>query len=297
MKKFLLLLSFSILASIFWVSCGPDDPEIPIIKAFPENRTVFDESVVVSFSVNPSADIYYTIDGSLPTQSSPKYTTPIFLTETTIINTLAITPDGGRNIQSFKYIKNDNSNSDVTNPTPDPVDPTPDPVEPTPDPVEPFSLIDHTDVIIGFVYSKELLDFVTPHLLFLPSGKKEFEIDIDDGVMLSNEQFFKYKSISANILSAKNNEMWWFGTQFEGLNQSGEFELTFTKKNTDYSLYNPELNLTLTTFARAGNVKKGENPYNAYNLFDINISIGNALSKTLEQKIDELVSKKYTKKF
>lgn len=84
---------------------GGDDPEKPVVTASPASGTRFTDNLTVTLTVTPAATIYYTLNGQAATTSSTKYTTPIALTETTTINTLAVTSEGAQNAQSFSYTK------------------------------------------------------------------------------------------------------------------------------------------------------------------------------------------------
>lgn len=77
----------------------------PVVTADPASGTRFSDNVTVTLTVSPEAVIYYTIDGTAASTQSTRYTTPIKLTETTTINTLAVTAEGTENAQSFKYTK------------------------------------------------------------------------------------------------------------------------------------------------------------------------------------------------
>ncbi len=59
----------------------------------PEDRTIFTESITVTLTPElPELEVYYTLDGTVPTTSSALYTGPITLTQATTIS--AITWDG-----------------------------------------------------------------------------------------------------------------------------------------------------------------------------------------------------------
>ena len=77
----------------------------PVVTATPPSGTRFEDNVTVSLSVSPEATIYYTLDGSPANASSAKYTSPLVLSETTTVNTFAVTAEGGQNAQTFKYTK------------------------------------------------------------------------------------------------------------------------------------------------------------------------------------------------
>ncbi|MDE5807696.1 MAG: chitobiase/beta-hexosaminidase C-terminal domain-containing protein, partial [Muribaculaceae bacterium] len=99
------------------VNAGNDPtPVKPVVTASPASGTTFTESLSVTLTVSPAADIYYTLDGSAATISSTKYSAPISISETTTISTLAVTADGAENAQKFSYTKR--SNDDPNPPTP-----------------------------------------------------------------------------------------------------------------------------------------------------------------------------------
>ncbi|MDE6443847.1 MAG: chitobiase/beta-hexosaminidase C-terminal domain-containing protein, partial [Muribaculaceae bacterium] len=78
-------------------------PTKPVVTASPDGGT-FSNSVTVSLSVSPATDIYYTLDGSTPSQSSTLYTAPLTFTETTTLKTFAAN-DSGSDIKTFTYTK------------------------------------------------------------------------------------------------------------------------------------------------------------------------------------------------
>lgn len=77
----------------------------PVVTASPASGTRFSDNITVTLTVSPEATIYYTLDGTAASTSSAKYVSPIILSETTTINTLAVTAEGTENAQSFKYTK------------------------------------------------------------------------------------------------------------------------------------------------------------------------------------------------
>ncbi|MDE6717718.1 MAG: chitobiase/beta-hexosaminidase C-terminal domain-containing protein, partial [Muribaculaceae bacterium] len=98
---------------------GGDDPVVltkPVVSANPGDGTTFtDETLHVTLSVSPEADIYYSLNGAATT-SSTRYTGPIAISESCTLSTLAVAADGGKNSQTFRYTKQG------TNP---PIPPTP----------------------------------------------------------------------------------------------------------------------------------------------------------------------------
>lgn len=90
-------------------------PVKPVVKANPVSGTLFTTSVAVSLSVNPAGTIYYTTDGTTPTASSEKYTTPLNFTETTTLKTLAISTEGEKSdVQTFSYTKKQGGDDPTT---------------------------------------------------------------------------------------------------------------------------------------------------------------------------------------
>lgn len=77
----------------------------PVVTANPASGTRFSDNLTVTLNVSPEATIYYTLDGTAASTASAKYVSPIVLSETTTINTLAVTAEGTENAQIFKYTK------------------------------------------------------------------------------------------------------------------------------------------------------------------------------------------------
>ena len=67
---------------------GIERSETPVIS--PEETTFSDEGVAVTISAVAGAKIYYTLDGTNPTEESDLYVAPIALTETTTVKAIAI---------------------------------------------------------------------------------------------------------------------------------------------------------------------------------------------------------------
>ena len=68
---------------------GGGDTTAPITTASPVGGT-YSAAVNVTLSVNESANTFYTVDGSAPTQSSPIYTTPIAISATTTLRYFSV---------------------------------------------------------------------------------------------------------------------------------------------------------------------------------------------------------------
>lgn len=82
-------------------------PQGPTVSASPVGGT-YNSSVQVTLSANPSnATIYYTTDGSTPTTSSPKYSGPITISQTTTLNFFAVDSSGHKSaVQTQVYTIN-----------------------------------------------------------------------------------------------------------------------------------------------------------------------------------------------
>lgn len=89
------------------VYSGEDNPlpDKPTVSAKPGNGTRFTDQVTVTLTSKPEATIYYTLDGSTPSASSTKYTSPITITQSCTLSTYAITAEGMDATKEFKYIK------------------------------------------------------------------------------------------------------------------------------------------------------------------------------------------------
>jgi poly(hydroxyalkanoate) depolymerase family esterase len=82
-------------------------PMGPNVSASPSGGT-YNNSVQVTLTATPSAStIYYTTDGSTPTTTSPKYTAPLTLTQTTTLKYFAVDSSGRKSgIQTQVYTIN-----------------------------------------------------------------------------------------------------------------------------------------------------------------------------------------------
>ena len=89
---------------------GTPTPTTPVVSASPASGATFTDAITVTLSVTPStATIYYTTDGSAPSQTSSVYSSPLTFSETTTLRTLATTTDGGTATGSFTYTKKSGS--------------------------------------------------------------------------------------------------------------------------------------------------------------------------------------------
>ncbi|MDE6576821.1 MAG: chitobiase/beta-hexosaminidase C-terminal domain-containing protein, partial [Muribaculaceae bacterium] len=78
-------------------------PTAPVVTASPAGGT-FSSSVTVTLSVTPNTDIFYTVDGTTPSTSSARYTSPLSFTQTTTLKTYAANA-AGSDVKTFTYTK------------------------------------------------------------------------------------------------------------------------------------------------------------------------------------------------
>lgn len=84
---------------------GTPAPKTATVTASPKTGTRFSDEITVSLTVTPEVPIYYTTDGSLPTNSSSVYSAPLTFTATTELRTLTITDEGVEKTQKFVYTR------------------------------------------------------------------------------------------------------------------------------------------------------------------------------------------------
>lgn len=85
-----------------WSSINPE-ATAPVVSATP-GPSSFSENISVVLSVTPAVSIYYTTDGTTPSESSNVYSSPLSLTETTTLQTF-VEKDGLSEVKSFTYTK------------------------------------------------------------------------------------------------------------------------------------------------------------------------------------------------
>ncbi|MDE6098553.1 MAG: chitobiase/beta-hexosaminidase C-terminal domain-containing protein [Muribaculaceae bacterium] len=84
---------------------GTPAPKTATVTASPKTGTRFSDEITVSLSVTPSVAIYYTTDGSTPTNASAVYSAPLKFNATTELRTLTITDEGVEKTQTFIYTR------------------------------------------------------------------------------------------------------------------------------------------------------------------------------------------------
>ncbi|WP_158299538.1 chitobiase/beta-hexosaminidase C-terminal domain-containing protein [Paenibacillus antri] len=92
----------------------------PLVTASPEGRN-FSQPFTVTLTANEPATIYYTLDGSTPTESSPVYSSPIPITGTVTLKYFAIDVAGNASavqIQVYSSITSDTKPPTVTSSPP-----------------------------------------------------------------------------------------------------------------------------------------------------------------------------------
>lgn len=81
---------------------------IPDLEGFHATNAFIGEGTVQITCADPSAEIYYTIDGSIPTIESQRYTAPIMINETTDFTFRTFRPNGKKgDIFKTRYIKSE----------------------------------------------------------------------------------------------------------------------------------------------------------------------------------------------
>ena len=86
---------------------GSSDPVTPVTVAAPQfsGETQFTESTQVTMSGPAGASIFYTVDGSTPTDQSLEYEEPITLSATTTVKAIAIKDGVSSSVTSRTYTK------------------------------------------------------------------------------------------------------------------------------------------------------------------------------------------------
>lgn len=90
-----------------WYDGNPDKPSTPEVKASVASGTYLSEQTVTLSSSNSSDVIYYTLDGSVPTASSQKYTSAIKVSSSLTLKAIGYNEDASPQfgeIVSFEYV-------------------------------------------------------------------------------------------------------------------------------------------------------------------------------------------------
>lgn len=152
---------------------------------------------------------------------------------------------------------------------------------------------DHCDILFGMVFSPDFFQFVEPNIKLSVDGYGESVISLDYGTMGSAVNNIDFESFSANIGHDDLN-YWWVGIQRKGLNVAGRVEISFKKKEVDYSKFDKNYRIKFDTFAELHSIPKGSTTVFIDNLNFYNFSIG---VDSLDTQIDRLVATTHTKSF
>lgn len=80
-----------------------DSSTLQPVIANPSSGTFVGSTLVKLSTTTANAGIHYTLDGSVPTKDSKKYSTPIEIKENTTLKAVAITPEGASEVKTFEY--------------------------------------------------------------------------------------------------------------------------------------------------------------------------------------------------
>src|SRR5512132_2602376 len=73
-----------------WYALNPERPEIPVVRATPPARLYDRPQTLTLESSNDDDVIYYTLDGSIPTTTSPRYQGPVTIAATTTVTAFGV---------------------------------------------------------------------------------------------------------------------------------------------------------------------------------------------------------------
>ena len=91
---------------------GGSEQQVTVAAPSFSGNTQFEESTQVTMSGPAGASIFYTVDGSTPTDQSLEYEEPITLSETTTIKAIAIKDGVSSSVTSRTYTKGSNAGGD-----------------------------------------------------------------------------------------------------------------------------------------------------------------------------------------
>ena len=91
---------------------GGGQQQVTVAAPSFSGNTQFEESTQVTMSGPAGASIFYTVDGSTPTDQSLEYEEPITLSETTTIKAIAIKDGVSSSVTSRTYTKGSNAGGD-----------------------------------------------------------------------------------------------------------------------------------------------------------------------------------------
>ena len=96
------------------LASSPRAQASPLTVLFSPNAGTFVGSETVSLTVNGSATIHYTLDGSLPTAASPVYRAPLSLDNSTRLRAVAVAPSGPGPVATEIYLRVDPETASFT---------------------------------------------------------------------------------------------------------------------------------------------------------------------------------------
>jgi len=85
-----------------WLRLPVDDKQAPVVTASPAGGS-FNTQQTVSLTTDEAASIFYTLDGSKPTEESAKYYGPLTLTASTTIRLLAVDLNGNYSEETVQF--------------------------------------------------------------------------------------------------------------------------------------------------------------------------------------------------
>ncbi len=95
--------------------------------------------------------------------------------------------------------------------------------------------VDKYQYVFGYVYSEDLLKFLTPTITVTLEGTAPVKYTIEDGNHSSTEDRINYGDLSI-VMATDSASVWWIGQSFSA-EQKGDIQITYERKDVDYSLY------------------------------------------------------------
>ncbi len=145
---------------------------------------------------------------------------------------------------------------------------------------------DNYRCVFGYLYSKDLLMFLTPKITIDLDGKEPMVYTLNQGNNTPTEDGIKYNNISISS-GPSGATYWWIGKEFDS-KQSGTVTISYEKTDIDYSEYDNLTNLPFNFWSRpfVSQAKVGSTSINHYTWISINLGTGDTLSKIIENIIN-----------